>query len=92
MERRVADDSVRRIGIFLFPGVEELDAVGPWEVLSFWTRRFPEDGWEVFCFSPDGGPVVCAKGLTVAAHCSLDEGHVPLGGVVRAAVSVPVVG
>ncbi len=27
----------RQIGILLFDGVEELDAVGPWEVLSTWT-------------------------------------------------------
>jgi transcriptional regulator GlxA family with amidase domain len=66
----MSDDHVRRIGIFLFSGVEELDAVGPWQVISFWTRRFPEDGWEVFCLPADGGPVECAKGLTVAAHCS----------------------
>ncbi|MCZ4500939.1 MAG: hypothetical protein JWQ74_3494, partial [Marmoricola sp.] len=26
----------QHIGIFLFDGVEELDAVGPWEVLSHW--------------------------------------------------------
>ena len=33
------------IGILLFDGVEELDAVGPWEVLAWWTRSFPEDGY-----------------------------------------------
>ncbi|GAA5190079.1 DJ-1/PfpI family protein [Rugosimonospora acidiphila] len=59
---------VRRLGIMLFPGVEELDAIGPWEVLSYWTREFPEDGWETFCFSADGAPVTCAKGLTVVPH------------------------
>ena len=32
------------IGILLFDDVEELDAVGPWEVLAWWTRAFPEDG------------------------------------------------
>jgi transcriptional regulator GlxA family with amidase domain len=60
----------KHIGIVLFPGVEELDAVGPWEVLSFWTRQFPEDGYSVSCLSPDGGFVHCAKGLTVQAHHS----------------------
>jgi len=36
---RVMDSSgsLRRIAMGLFDGVEELDAVGPWEVLSFWT-------------------------------------------------------
>ena len=59
-----------RIGIVLFDGVEELDAVGPWEVLSFWAHQWPDDGVQVRCLSRDGGPVDCAKGLTIAAHGS----------------------
>lgn len=54
----------KQIGILLFGDVEELDAVGPWEVLSFWTRQFPEDGYSVTCLSRSGGLVRCAKGLT----------------------------
>lgn len=49
----------------LFPGVEELDAVGPWEVLAYWTRNFPQDGWEIFSFARDAGPVECAKGMRI---------------------------
>lgn len=64
------DHSGRHIGILLFDGVEELDAVGPWEVLSFWTHTFPEDGYSVSCFSQQGGPIQCAKGLTIQAHHS----------------------
>jgi len=56
--------------MLLFDGVEELDAVGPWEVLAWWTRAFPDDGYSVSCFSRDGGPVECANGLTVNAHHS----------------------
>jgi transcriptional regulator GlxA family with amidase domain len=70
-------DAVRWIAIVLFPDVEELDAVGPWEVLSYWTRNFPEDGWGVYCVSVDGGPVTCAKGLTVGAHHSMDDMPAP---------------
>ena len=62
--------ATRHIGILLFEGVEELDAVGPWEVLSFWTRQFPDDGYDVSMISADGGSVLCAKGLSVAAHHS----------------------
>lgn len=69
----MSNEGVRQIGILLFPDVEELDAVGPWEVLSYWTRVFPEDGWEVFCFSSDGKPVVCAKGLVIGAHHAKDD-------------------
>jgi transcriptional regulator GlxA family with amidase domain len=62
-----------RIGILLFPGVEELDAIGPWEVLSWWTRAHPDDGWAVTTLSRSGGMVECAKGLTVHAHHSYDD-------------------
>ena len=58
------------IGILLFDGVEELDAIGPWEVLSWWTRQYPEDGYTTSCFSKDGGSVTCNKGLVVNAHHS----------------------
>ena len=60
----------KQIGIVLFPDVEELDAVGPWELLSYWSRTFPEDGYAVSCLARSGGRVRCAKGLTVQAHHS----------------------
>jgi len=60
----------KHIGILLFRDVEELDAIGPWEVLSHWTRHFPEDGYAVSCLSRSGGLVQCAKGLVVEAHHS----------------------
>lgn len=63
----------RHIGLFLFDGVEELDAVGPWEVLSYWTQAYPEDGWSISCLSPDGGPVRAAKGLVLGAHHSIAD-------------------
>ncbi|MCQ8191232.1 DJ-1/PfpI family protein [Streptomyces rugosispiralis] len=69
----MAQEDTRKIGILLFPDVEELDAIGPWEVLSYWTRNFAEDGWQVFCFSADGNPVTCAKGLTVQAHHAMAD-------------------
>ncbi|WP_459326492.1 DJ-1/PfpI family protein [Arthrobacter tecti] len=60
----------KHIGIVLFPDVEELDAIGPWEVLSWWARIFPEDGYAISCLSRLGGMVQCAKGLEVRAHHS----------------------
>ena len=60
----------RHIGIVLFDDVEELDAVGPWEVLSHWTLHYPQDGWTVSCLSADGTAVRCAKGLSLGAHHS----------------------
>lgn len=63
----------RHIGILLFDGVEELDAVGPWEVLAHWTREHPQDGWAAACLSHDGRPVTAAKGLVIGAHFALDD-------------------
>lgn len=60
----------RHVGVLLFPEVEELDAVGPWEVLGYWTRSFPGDGYDLSTFSRTGGPVECAKGLVVEAQYS----------------------
>lgn len=64
----------RHIGILLFDGVEELDAVGPWEVLAYWTQQHPEDGWTVSTFSRDGDPVVGAKGLRLGTDHSREDG------------------
>jgi len=62
--------SVRRIGVVLFREVEELDAIGPWEVLSFWSQHWPEDGFVVTTLSRGGGLVQCAKGLVIQAEHS----------------------
>jgi len=70
--------SAKHIGILLFDDVEELDAVGPWEVLSHWTRNHPEDGWSVSLLSRDGGPVTAAKGMVIGAHCALPDAP-PMG-------------
>jgi transcriptional regulator GlxA family with amidase domain len=61
------------IGILLFDGVEELDAVGPWEVLAAWARYFPDDGYDVSCLSRSGDQVAAAKGLVIGAHHSFAD-------------------
>jgi putative intracellular protease/amidase len=72
LTRAVAADS-KQIGILVFPDVEELDVVGPWEVLSFWTRNHPADGYTVTTLSKSGGLVECAKGLVVQSHYSYED-------------------
>ena len=64
---------MRTIGILLFDDVEELDAIGPWEVFSWWCARFPDDDWSVTTYSRDGGTVRCAKGLRVLPDHSFDD-------------------
>jgi transcriptional regulator GlxA family with amidase domain len=63
----------RRIGLLLFDGVEELDAVGPWEVLAHWTQQHPRDAWEIQTVSRDGAFVRGAKGLVMGAHLSFAD-------------------
>jgi transcriptional regulator GlxA family with amidase domain len=53
------------IAIVLFPGVEELDWVGPWEVLAAWARAWPGDEVTVFTVADDDGVVTCANGARV---------------------------
>jgi transcriptional regulator GlxA family with amidase domain len=64
---------VKTIGILLFENVEELDAVGPWEVLSYWTREHPEDGYRVITMAPTLDPVTCAKGLRLIADVATSD-------------------
>jgi transcriptional regulator GlxA family with amidase domain len=66
-------EAIRHIGILLFPDVEELDAVGPYEVLAHWTQQYPQDRWSVSCLSADGASVRAAKGLVLGAHHSVAE-------------------
>lgn len=56
-----------RIAVALFEDVEELDWVGPWEVLSVWAQGWPDDGVEVFTVADSGEPIRCAKGVRVLA-------------------------
>jgi transcriptional regulator GlxA family with amidase domain len=56
-----------RIAIALFEAAEELDFVGPWEVLSMWAKGWPDDGIEVFTVADTLEPIKCAKGLRVLA-------------------------
>src|SRR3712207_3611674 len=55
----------KRIAIVLYEGVEELDFVGPWEVLAAWVRRAPEDGYEVVTVAASEEPIACSHGLRV---------------------------
>ncbi|WP_432548278.1 DJ-1/PfpI family protein [Kineococcus sp. SYSU DK004] len=63
----------RTIGVLLFDGVEELDAVGPWEVLAYWTQHHPGDGWAVTTLARGGRPVTCAKGMVITPQHALED-------------------
>lgn len=57
----------------LFDGVEELDAVGPWEVLGYWTQNNPEDGYALTSVAPRAGMVTAAKRLRMEAEYGIDD-------------------
>lgn len=64
--------SALRVGIFVFDGAEELDVVGPYEVLSWWAAHSDLHP-TVVTFSADGGGVRCAKGLSLVPDHAADE-------------------
>ncbi len=62
----------RTIAFVLFDGAEELDFVGPWEVLTY-TGKLQEGTCTAFTVSQAGGEVRCAKGLRVLADYSFAD-------------------
>ncbi len=66
--------SPMRVGIFVFDDAEELDVVGPYDVLAAWAAHSPLRP-EVVTFSADGSGVRMAKGLRVVPdHSAQDVG------------------
>lgn len=62
-----------RIGLVCFDGMEELDLVGPWEVLRMWQLSWPDDGADVFTLSLDGETVTCAKGMWIVTDRAMAD-------------------
>lgn len=59
-------------GVLVFPQAEELDFVGPWEMLTMWSKV--ADGPErCLIVAQTMAPVVCAKGLSVNPHASFES-------------------
>jgi transcriptional regulator GlxA family with amidase domain len=61
-----------RIGIFVFDDAEELDIVGPYEVLTSWAEHSALKPL-VVTFSADGSGVRCAKGLRIVPDYSAED-------------------
>lgn len=66
-----------RIAIYIFEGVEELDWVGPWEVLASWAQWFPDDEVSVYTVARTEGPIRCAKGMRVLPDHTLEDAPSP---------------
>jgi transcriptional regulator GlxA family with amidase domain len=64
------------VAIAIFEGVEELDFVGPWQVLRGWRFLHPDDV-DVCLVSDTTEPVTCAQGMRVLPERTWDD----LGGI-----------
>jgi transcriptional regulator GlxA family with amidase domain len=60
------------LGILVFPDVEELDFVGPWEMAGMWSKSFAGPERRLIVAQSDN-PVTCAKGLSVVPHVSFAQ-------------------
>lgn len=86
---------MQKFGVLIFPEAEELDFVGPWEMLTMWSRHA---GGPPSCLmvAQTMQPVVCAKGMSVNPHVDfascppLDALLVPGGQGTRTEVGNPV--
>jgi transcriptional regulator GlxA family with amidase domain len=63
---------VNVIAIAIFDGAEELDFVGPWEVLAGWRHLYPDDV-DVRLVGDTTEPVSCAKGMRVLPDRTWDD-------------------
>jgi transcriptional regulator GlxA family with amidase domain len=55
---------VMNFGFLIFPGLEELDLIGPWEMVGMWGKFF-NGPKQCLIIGEKMGPVVCAKGLSI---------------------------
>lgn len=61
-----------QFGILAFNDLEELDAIGPWEVLS-WASKQDETDMTVSMIGSSGNQITCAKGLKITTDCTIDD-------------------
>jgi len=59
-------------GILVFDEVEELDFIGPWEMLTMWSK-VAEGPKQCLVVAQSMAPVTCAKGLSINPHCSFAD-------------------
>lgn len=59
-------------GVLVFGGVEELDFIGPWEVLKIWSKIAggPEN---CFIVAESKSPIICARDLSINPHVSFND-------------------
>jgi transcriptional regulator GlxA family with amidase domain len=58
-------------GFLIFPNVEELDFVGPWEIIGTWGKFYGGPA-ERLVVAESAAPIVCANGLSVNPHVTFE--------------------
>ncbi len=61
---KIVTKTINKIGVLIFPGVEELDFVGPWEILTMW-RDYADGPSTIITVAKHIDTLSCAKGLKV---------------------------
>jgi transcriptional regulator GlxA family with amidase domain len=60
------------IGFLLYPNVQPLDVIGPWEVFSSW-RNLLNGPVELSMVAEHGGEIACDNSVSLRAHVSYEE-------------------
>lgn len=59
-------------GVLVFPDVEELDFIGPWEIAGMW-NKFAAGPESRLIVAQTQEPITCAKGLIVIPHVAFGQ-------------------
>ncbi len=62
--------SSQKFGFLVFPNVEELDLVGPWEIMNQWREK--ANGPQCLIVGETNDQITCSKGLRILPDYSFD--------------------
>ena len=68
----MTDHRGKAFGFLLFPGLEELDLVGPWEMIAMWSKHLQGPG-RCLMVAQTRDAVVCAKGMSLNPQVTFDD-------------------
>ena len=63
---------VMNFGFLIFSGMEELDMVGPWEMISLWSK-FAQGPEKCFMVAENPGLVICERGMSVNPNVTFSD-------------------
>ena len=61
-----------KFGFLIFPGLEELDLVGPWEMIALWGKSLQGPETRLL-IAESREPVICANGMSLNPHVTFDD-------------------